>query len=128
MSFINNGVGPARIRAFELSYEGKPIRNWWELLETCCGWSRQVRSPVMSAKILGRVLGPGQTLTALAMERTPENQQIWDRLNTARLQIRGRVCYCSSLDDCWSVEGGSGEPESVPNCKEAARRPQYNSW
>ena len=26
----NGGIGPARIRAFELSYEGKALKTWWE--------------------------------------------------------------------------------------------------
>ena len=128
MSFQNNGIGPARILAFDMQYQDKPVRTWVELLATCCGGSRTDASDVISARIIGRVLGPNQKFTFFAMQRTPQNQRLWERLDAARLQIQGHVCYCSAVDECWSLDAAEVLPKAVSDCSEAGRRPQYNSW
>jgi len=128
MGFRNAGIGPARIRAFDLSYRGTPLKTWWELLASCCGRQRDDRAGALSSQVVGRVLAPGQSFFFLGMERTAENEKVWQKLSDARLHFVGHVCYCSALDDCWSLDINQAEPTPVPSCKEAAKRPQYNSW
>jgi hypothetical protein len=37
IGFSNAGVGPAKIRSYEVFYRGKPIRSALDLLRKCCG-------------------------------------------------------------------------------------------
>jgi hypothetical protein len=36
IELINTGIGPARIRSLEVSFGGKPVRNFRALLAACC--------------------------------------------------------------------------------------------
>jgi hypothetical protein len=123
----NGGIGPARIRAFELSYEGKAVKTWWELLTACCGRKESDPGKVLSSQILGRILAAGQSFTFLSLERA-ENEELWKKLDQARFHLTGHVCYCSVLDQCWSLDINEVEPVPVTNCTAVAQRPQYNSY
>jgi hypothetical protein len=123
----NGGLGPARIRAFELSYQGKPLTSWWQLLAACCGWKESDSGKVLSSQILGRILAAGQSFSFLSLERA-ENEELWKKLDQARFHLAGHICYCSVLDQCWSLDINEVEPVPVTSCTAVARRPQYNSY
>lgn len=36
----NKGVGPAEIRTVQFLVDGRPVRNFEEVMRTCCGWGR----------------------------------------------------------------------------------------
>jgi hypothetical protein len=124
MSIHNGGVGPARIRAFELSYEGTPVKDVWGLLTACCGKVYE-RFPIMTVPVTGRVLPANGDLRFVGLERSPQTEAIWEKLDQARFRVEGKLCYCSALDQCWSVGLSGAEPTPTASCDQAARRPQY---
>jgi hypothetical protein len=36
-----------------------------------------------------------------------------------RNEMDVRICYCSVLEECWTMTRGRGEPEPVRNCGDA---------
>jgi hypothetical protein len=125
MIIHNGGIGPARIRSFELSYEGAPVKDASELLATCCG-KVEDDFPMMTSPLIGRILPAGGNVTFLSLERTAKTEAQWEKLNRARFRVEGSICYCSALEACWSARVPQGDPESVPSCAVAARRRQYH--
>jgi hypothetical protein len=113
LSLTNNGVGPARLKAMELVYNGKPMRNPREFLNRCCAGTRKFA--FMSEPVTG-VLRPGQQANFIRLLRTEENAAIWDKLDTERWKAVVRSCYCSIFDDCWIMESGSLDPTPVDAC------------
>ena len=115
LSLGNGGVGPARVKALELRYDGKPMSNPRQFLEACCGYDPDNPTPFVSGPVTG-VLRPGQQIDFIRLAETPENKAIWDRLQTERWKVAVRACYCSIFDDCWVMESGSLDPQEVDNC------------
>jgi hypothetical protein len=124
----NAGVGPARIETFEVWWEGQPVASADELLARCC--MPQPRAPLTLAEVrslnlsLGivapAVLRAGDAQNILSLERTETNADIWSRLDTARLNLKMRACYCSVFDECWItnlVETSTTEVASCPRAK-----------
>jgi hypothetical protein len=81
----NGGIGPARIRAFELSLEGRALRSSTELLDAACGKGRPdaitVTSPVRG------ILPAGQALAFLRADKAVVDDAIWRCLDRARFQV-----------------------------------------
>jgi hypothetical protein len=124
----NAGVGPARIETFEVWWQGQPVASADELLARCC--MPQPREPLTLADVrllnlsLGvvapAVLRAGDAQDILSLERTETNADIWSRLDTARLNLKMRACYCSVFDECWItnlVETNTTEVHSCPAAK-----------
>jgi hypothetical protein len=119
----NGGIGPARIRAFELSLGGTALRGSQALLDVACGPGRPTAT-TLTSPVRG-ILPAGQQLDFLRVDKAQVDPAIWRCLDQVRFKLEGRVCFCSALDDCWSVGLRDPEPSPVPSCAEAARRPQY---
>ena len=92
----NKGVGPAVIRAVQVSVDGKPVRDWAEALDRL-----ELSDPVQRySSLAGMVLAPGEDVPYLQPGGA-------DRFDALRPHMGERVklvvCYCSALDDCWAV-------------------------
>jgi hypothetical protein len=124
----NAGVGPARLQTFEVWWQGQPVASADELLTRCC--MLQSRTPLALADVRAlnltvgivapAVLRAGAEQNILTLERTETNADIWDRLDTARLNLNMRVCYCSVFDECWIsnlMETNSKEVAVCPAAK-----------
>jgi hypothetical protein len=109
----NNGVGPAKIRTFEVFWRGKPYRSSYALLTDCCGFEKyrrrmtasnipdSARSKLIESTMSGRVLRAGEVVPYITFALGSDNPDVWHALNAARQQIRFRLCYCSVFDQCW---------------------------
>jgi hypothetical protein len=113
LNLSNNGVGPARIQAMELTYKGKPMPNPREFLKQCCAWDSKFT--FMSEPVTG-VLRPGQQSNFIRLPKTDANATIWDNLNAERWKIVVRICYCSIFDDCWISDNRKKAPVAVKQC------------
>lgn len=126
MGLHNGGIGPARIRSFEVAYDGKTVRNTLELLAACCS-AGAPREALVTEPIVGRLVPASQDVTFLTLANTPNVAALWKQLNSARVHVEGRACYCSALDECWSLElTMHAEPSPVASCAPAMRRPQFH--
>lgn len=100
----NSGVGPARIRAANVSYEGKVLDDWSQLLAAA---GIDAGSVFRSYSLIGgRVLGVDAELEAIFTVDVKEDSADPEaslRLATALFDGRADVtlCYCSVYDECW---------------------------
>jgi hypothetical protein len=114
----NVGVGPARIESLQLSYQGKPLADFHELVGACCKaeveglkrWSSRISTinPV--------VIPAHDSIKFFAVIKTADNIALWDKFNRERYQVQGRACYCSVLDDCWLLDSTQALPQPVGSC------------
>ena len=111
----NNGVGPARIRGMEVSYEGRTYRDIRMLLRDCCAEPGETIAVVMSA-INGEVLKSGEELSFVQVTRDQTSPRVYERFEDARLSIRVRMCYCSVFDDCWIEDSAATTQVVVKSC------------
>jgi hypothetical protein len=127
LSVKNGGIGPARVRSFEVSYHGKPVDGAVALLEECCGLGQHPQdAPFIDITFIdGRIIPVGQTLTFLDLRLPSEDDAVWKQLDRVRFEVDGQICYCSALDQCWSVGFHDREPAPVHDCVAASQRPQY---
>jgi hypothetical protein len=119
MSVTNDGVGPAKIEAIEVKWNGKPQRNADEFLAACCGF-RPGTADVEYALIAGKVLRSGQTISVIGLQHTPADDGAWNRLNRMRINraVSIDICYCSVFDQCWfaDIARFSLTPREVDKC------------
>ncbi len=100
----NTGVGPARIRAANVSHLGDIVTGWSALLKRLdidVGTIRRSYS-----LIGGRVLGvDSEAETIFAVDVRPESPGSDATLRLAAAIFESRVdvtlCYCSVYDECW---------------------------
>ncbi|KAA2285083.1 hypothetical protein [Arenimonas fontis] len=114
---LNRGIGPARIRWAELSYDGKPVQTLGEYLRICCDYEGE--SIGVTSGLRQRVLGSDEWIQVVRIPYPEGNEALFERLDRARHQVRLRACYCSVLDDCWLLDSQRDEPEPVKACPAA---------
>lgn len=127
LKLINAGVGPARIETFEMWWQGQPVASADEFLTRCC--ILQPKGPLqlsdlralhLSVGIVApAVLRAGDTQEILSLERNDANGDIWQRLDSARLDLSMRACYCSVFDECWVTDLIHTGVKEVPVCPAA---------
>jgi len=106
----NGGVGPAKIRSFEMFYRGQPISSGLDLLRKCCGLAPG-REAVKAAFPNGTsnsivdetVLRPGEDNPVLRVPPSVTDPAVSNKLAQVSVltEVTFRVCYCPVLDQCW---------------------------
>jgi hypothetical protein len=124
MTVGNSGVGPARLRSFQILYDGKPAPNAARLLDQCCGLGAEPAYTVTSGT-RARVLKAGDELSFLRLPREKNKAEVWERFNQERFKTRVLACYCSVLDACWMMDSDQAEPTPVATCAEV---PDQQEW
>ena len=124
----NGGVGPAKIRSFELFYQNHPVRSGLDLLRQCCGLKQSapdVRSElpkgIRYSVVDETVLRPGEDNAVFLLRRSTVAPDVPNRLSKALNKVSFKVCYCSVLDQCWSSDLRSTHTHRVGQCS----APQY---
>jgi hypothetical protein len=107
----NDGIGPARIETFELWWDGKPMASAVALIRACCvttpAETQGAKTTTMGFGIAApQILRAGEHEDFFTVGVTPANTEFLSKLNTERLKITTRVCYCSVFDQCWVQEYG----------------------
>jgi hypothetical protein len=107
----NVGIGPAKVRSFQVWVRGRPRHSWREVFDA-------VHAPVSGSAYLtaglarGMVLPPGVEVKLLAISDSAAAVVFAQRLK----QVDTRICYCSLYDECWADARGMEEPEPVDSC------------
>ena len=121
----NGGVGPAKIRSFELFYRKQPVSSGLDLLRKCCGLApgplaikAAFPNGTSNSIVDETVLRPGEDNPVLRVAPSPTDPAITKRLSQVSVltQITFRVCYCSVLDQCWMSDLRSTHTEPVRQC------------
>jgi hypothetical protein len=119
LSLANTGIGPARLRAVQLSWQGKPAADLRALVALCCSAQGTPSLPNMSywhsGDLRGYMLAAGQSVNLYAWPEVPGDPR-WARLNDLRDKVGLEVCYCSVFDECYVRESSHREPVRVKAC------------
>lgn len=113
----NKGVGPAIIRHVIVMVDGQPVRNWKEALEKILGPGENLFS---ESDMSFHVLAAGESRTVFT-PHDPENNPInydrsnplWVKMNKERLRVSVEICYCSTLDECWTLRASGLAPSTT---------------
>ena len=120
IDLLNRGVGPARVRWAEVSYDGKPVSGPSALLADCCGVSDKAPgASIVSSAIQRRVIGADEWIQAMRVTPSSTSPAIYEAVGRALPRVGMRLCYCSVLDECWLLDSKRDEPEPVRDCKAA---------
>lgn len=109
----NAGVGPAKVKSFEVFWKSKSYRTSFQLMRDCCGYQIPTVAPqtpegelppgqVSSSHVAHNVIRAGEERSFLAYELAPQNAAIWKKFDQVRqTELQYRICYCSVFDECW---------------------------
>jgi hypothetical protein len=125
----NGGVGPAKVKSFEVFYQGAPVTDPHDLLRRCCGLStdpavikRQISNAFVTSALENQVIRPGEDNIVFRLRKSTADPGLTERFNqTLRGVGRGgplsfRACYCSVFDECWITNLMSTEVTKVKAC------------
>lgn len=101
--WINKGVGPAIVKTAQVLVDGKPQRDWTAVM-------RSLRLDPMKfgqSTFNGNVLSAGETLDWLKFMDHASFQRFRDAGRRSKLVFK--VCYCSTLGDCWVNDTSRGD-------------------
>lgn len=121
--WLNKGVGPALVKSVQVFVDGKPQHNWNATLRSMrlekldCGQSTLNRD----------VLSAGEKLDWLQFKRHQDFQTFRDTAFRARLGFK--VCYCSTLGDCWmndSTGASWNNRQAVGQCPKVPDSEQFD--
>ena len=107
----NEGVGPARVRAFEVRVDGRPVRVWNDAVRALT--SGPEPALVYSSFGRGTVLPAGASRTLLRLPAGERARRFWVEAQT---RLETVVCYCSVYDECWRSSSEADEPTPVKAC------------
>lgn len=104
----NAGLGPALVRWFEVTVNGRPVRDWIE-------FGKAVGLPSnyeFKYWIPGRstAIPPQEPRELFWVVPGPAN----DALRGTKAEVTIRICYCSIYDECWLASGGPNVPAYLP--------------
>ena len=119
----NAGNGPARIRNFSLEYDKKAFAAASILLQSCCNMKPEI---VLTSPVVGKVLRPGEQIILLQLPLADGIADGWQRLDKARFEFVYSACYCSTLNECWTIRSDQADPAPVPACKDMPREAQWH--
>ena len=107
----NEGVGPARVRAFEVRVDGRPVPTWNDAVRALTGAGEP--NLVYSSFGRGTVLPAGASRTLLTLPGGERARRFWLEAQT---RLETVVCYCSVYDECWRASSEEAEPRPVRAC------------
>jgi hypothetical protein len=107
----NEGVGPARVRSFEVRVDGRPRRAWSDVVRALTGGPEPAL--VYSSFGRGTVLPAGASRTLLKLPAGERARRFWLEAQT---RLETVVCYCSVYDECWRASSEAAEPAPVRAC------------
>jgi hypothetical protein len=103
-SLANTGTGPAQIKSVLVTFDGKPVSTWREVVTQVAPSLKHGYSSVG-----GRVLGAGVEISPLTLTPHPSKDEEAALLKRFDVQL----CYCSVLGDCWLL---ADEEKPVAKC------------
>jgi hypothetical protein len=114
IGYTNDGLGPALIRSFTISVDNRPVRHLREVIDDINPHPKWRGRSLSEADFgPGAVLRPAESVTIFSVS----DRQFSDAKAEAVLhRTRFAVCYCSLLDDCWSLEPPESVPRTVHGC------------
>ena len=109
----NAGVGPAKLISLEIFHGDKRIRTPRDLVQAL---DPATTRPQLSLGLtMPVVVRAGDSQLLMGLKRQGQ-ETFWDKLNTARFELRFRACYCSVFDECWVSDLATVSPQHIDHC------------
>ncbi len=110
----NKGIGPARVRSMEISFDGEVVDDLDQLIVDSIGAENAFSYELYKTSNPTRsVMSPDEGISLFAVpweDRTRRLADVW----AGRASVA--LCYCSVYDDCWQAQLDGGEPSEVESC------------
>jgi hypothetical protein len=117
LNVVNNGVGPAKVEAVEVTWKGQPVASVRELVRLCCENGSEANEPEFeTSTLMGSVLRAAEVRKIVEFPEDELHDALRGRLHLAMREIRWNVCYCSVFDECWVSNLANLHPDSVKEC------------
>ena len=121
--WINKGVGPAIVKTAQVLVDGKPQYDWPAVMRSLH------LEPIKygQSTFNGNVLTAGETLEWLKFMDHASFQRFRDTARRAKLDFK--VCYCSTLGDCWvndTTKGNGNVRIPVDKCPAVPAAQQFH--
>jgi hypothetical protein len=106
----NAGVGPAQVKDFHVTVDGKPQRTWGEAMRALLGTDEDIRYG--QSTILGTILPPERNIQMFQYVNQPNAEKLYQEID--RLDFS--ACFCSVFDECWRTSFKETQAERVERC------------
>ena len=100
LNMSNAGIGPAKIKSFEVFWNGHAYASTAALMKDCCGLT-QADGMLGTSSVAGTVLRPGDSVPLIRFVQSDANEASWSAFRAQRFKLTHRICFCSVLDECW---------------------------
>jgi hypothetical protein len=107
----NQGVGPARVRSFQVLVDGKPAHDWSSVVRALIDQPDSALSYYSFGR--GSVVPAGATRVLLTLPPGNQARSFWQ---AAQTRLETVICYCSVYDECWRGDTRAKEPVPVRAC------------
>lgn len=108
----NAGVGPAQVRDFKVTVDGKPQHTWRQAMQTLMGTQDDIQYG--ESTINGQIIPAGHSVQMFQYVNQPNAQKIYDEMG----RMNFSACFCSVFDECWWTSyQGSPNAEPVDRCQ-----------
>lgn len=109
----NNGVGPARVQSVTLAVDGKPMRNWAEVIAAL---GPLEHASTATTSFAGAVISPNTNREATIAALRVHDRELATLFKNAIPRFTMDICYCSVYDDCWVAHWQRWQVEAVDRC------------
>ncbi|MDC8011578.1 hypothetical protein [Tahibacter soli] len=96
---MNKGVGPALVGSVRFTVDGVAQRDWKAVSKALIG-EPFAAGQYSQSTISEWIVAPGEQLTVLQVS----DDALWQRFRSEMPRLRGRICFCSTLKECWVVD------------------------
>lgn len=103
---FNKGVGPAIVRSVQIYVDGKPQRNW-DQVYAALGLKFAQRPPYST--ISNIVISPNEHIDQVVFQSVDDFNLYSKQVD----RVDKRLCYCSTLNECWMHDGREKNPSRV---------------
>lgn len=114
---INKGVGPALIGSVRFYVDGVAQRDWQSVSRALLGEPFPAGQYSQST-VNDSIIAPGEQLTVLQLR----DDALWQRFRAESSKLRGRICFCSTLQECWIVDQTAANREDAYRAADRCER------
>lgn len=106
LTLVNKGVGPALLRSVQIFVDDKPQHDW-DAVYAALGLKYQQRPPYST--ISGIVVSAGERIEQVVFKDVDD----FNLYVSQASRVSTRVCYCSTMNECWVRDSRETESSRV---------------
>ena len=107
----NAGVGPAQVKDFRVTVNGKPQRTWRAAIQALLGTQADISYG--ESTINGMIIPAGRSVQMFQYVNQPDAQKLYGEMK----RLNFSACFCSVFDECWWTSYQSADAESADGCQ-----------